>query len=217
MYNGMENNLKKKKLKKIIIIVASAFILLSLLVALIPTLVSIFYPESNDDYSYNEWLFFEPDYNKNILEDELYLALNRGIHYNRYGSDTVLTEENVQYLPETAKFFYDYFNCLVLGDYETYPNFYTEACLNDENFCCPERFTMQAIYDINVILHSVVGDASGEGGYTEIFEVSYRIFENNGTYRTDILPDETRTRIFEVVINKGEVKINSISFRNNIK
>jgi hypothetical protein len=95
MYNGMENNLKKKKLKKIIIIVASALILLSLFVALIPTLVLIFYPEANDDYSYNEWLFFEPDYNKNILEDELYLALNRGVHYNRYGSDTVLTEDEI--------------------------------------------------------------------------------------------------------------------------
>lgn len=213
--NKTTNKAKKKKLIKIVLVVASVFLVLALLAWVLPMVIENLNSDS-EDYSYNEWLFFEPDYNKNILEDEIYLSLNRGIHYNRYGDERVLTEDMISDQHISAQFFYDYFDCIVRGDYQNYPSFYTERCLNDENFNLPERFTMQGIYDINVILHSVVGDEA-TGKITEYYEVSYRIFENNGTYRRDILPDETRTRVFEIEINGGEAKINSITHRQTVK
>lgn len=212
--NGSNINKKKKNLKKIIIIVISAFLLLSLLAYVLPLVLDMVYP-NNDTVSYNQWRFFEADYDKNILEDDLYLSLNRSIYYNRYGDERVLTKDNIADFPVAAAFFYDYFDCIICGDYENYPSFYTESCLNDENFHCPEKFTMQGLYDIHVNLFSVTGNEEN-GTTTEIYEVSYRIFENNGTYRSDILPDETQTRVFEIVINNGVAKINSIGYRQTV-
>ena len=59
---------------------------------------------------YEDWQFFEPDYDKNIFEDEVYMNMRRGIKYKRGGSEIVLSEENVDEQHVTARFFYD---CLV--------------------------------------------------------------------------------------------------------
>ena len=165
----------------------------------------------SEDYELDDFNFFPVDYDKNILEDEVYLSLDRGICYNRYGNMRVLTENNIAELHPTAGFFYRYFNCIINGDYEAYPSFYTDACLNDPNFNCPEKFTTQGLYDIDVNLFSVSGDETTKE-ITEVYRVSYRIFENNGTYRRDILQGETRTRVFEIKINNGIIKINSIGY-----
>lgn len=204
------NLTKKKKLKKIIIIVASVLAFLAVLGAVLPIVLDKWFSE--EEHYYNPWLFFEPDWEKNILEDELYLRKDRGIYYNLRGNEQILTPENLNTYPVAATFFYEYFDCLVRGDYENYPSFYTESCLADENFQCPEKFTMQGIYDIHVNWVTQTAREDSDS-YTEIYEVSYRIFENNGTYRKDILPDETKTRVFEIKVDNGVVKINSITKR----
>lgn len=205
---------KKRKLKKI-----SKIALISiggLLLAAVLAYVALYWviPLLNNS-GYEDWQFFEPDYDKNIFEDEVYMNMRRGIKYKRGGSEIVLSEENVDEQHVTARFFYDYLNCIIEGDYESYPNFYTERCKNDRNFNCPEKFTMQALYDIRVALE--FEPEVNDGVVTEIYTVEYRIYQNNGTYRRDILPDETRRRVFEVVIDGEDVKINSITYQETIK
>ena len=205
---------KKRKLKKI-----SKIALISiggLLLAAVLAYVALYWviPLLNNS-GYEDWQFFEPDYDKNIFEDEVYMNMRRGIKYKRGGSEIVLSEENVDEQHVTARFFYDYINCIIAGDYESYPDFYTERCKNDRNFNCPEKFTMQALYDIRVALE--FEPEVNDGVVTEIYTVEYRIYQNNGTYRRDILPDETRRRVFEVVIDGEDVKINSITYQETIK
>ncbi len=200
----------KKKLKKGLIIVLSVFGALLLLLGAL-WLVTEWLGRPQDERPLNELLFFEADYNKNIYEDEAYMSKDRGIHYNRYGFERVITKENAaDYADgvESAMMFVDYFACVADGDYEKYPSFFTEECLNDKNFELPEKFTMQAIYDINVTIEHPFESKDGE--LREKYKVSYRIFENNGTFRDDIYPDETRTLVFEVVVADGEAKISAI-------
>lgn len=203
----------KKRIKKILLIVISSLLVLALLSCVLP-LVLEHIQGGGDDVSYADYRFFEADYSKNILEDELYLSHNRSIRYNRYGSEQILTESNVTEISESAVFFYDYFNCIINGDYESYPSYFTASCLADEDMTIPEKFTMQGLYDIQVTLHSVAGVEETDT-VSEIYEVSYRIFENNGTFRSDILPDETRTLVFELYITNGVAKINAIGYRRN--
>lgn len=205
---------KKRKLKKIskIALISAGALLLAATLAYV-TLYWII-PAFNDS-GYEDWQFYEPDYDKNIFEDEVYMNMRRDIKYKRGSTEIVLSEGNVDDQYVTARFFYDYLNCIIEGDYENYPNFYTENCLNDRNFNCPEKFTMQALYDIRVALE-FEPEVNG-GVVTEIYTVEYRIYQNNGTYRKDILPDETRRRVFEVVIDGEEVKINSITYQETIK
>ena len=47
---------------------------------------------------------------------------------------------------------------------------------------------------------------------TETYTVSYRIFENNGTYRKDILPGKLLVRVFEIKIDNGNIKISNVGY-----
>ncbi len=204
----------KKKIKKIAIIVLSMFLVFA---AIYGTLLAVTYllePEYSE-VSYEDYRFFEADYNKNILEDKLYLALNRNIYFERMGNENVLTQENAIGISLAADLFYNYFDCLIKGDYQNYSSFFTQACLDSNNFNLPERFTMQGIYDVHINMYRSDVVAEDSDSVREIYEVSYRIFENNGTFRSDILPDETRTLVFEINIANGVAKINAIGHRAN--
>lgn len=204
----------KKKIKRIALIVLSAFLVLAAIYGALLAVDDLLEPEYSEA-SYEDYRFYEADYSKNILEDKLYLSLNRNIYFERMGSESVLTKENAIGISLAADLFFDYFDCLVKGDYENYSSFFTQECLESKNFTLPERFTMQGIYDVHINMYrsDVVDEESDT--VREIYEVSYRIFENNGTFRSDILPDETRTLVFEINITKGVAKINAIGHRAN--
>lgn len=205
----------KKRIKRIIIIVVGIFAFLGLLLGVLALITKIIKPDY-EDTSYEDFRFYEADYSKNILEDESYLNRNRDIFYDRYGTEQILTDTNVDDIAASARFFYDYFNCIINGDYQSYPQYFTKDCLESDGFALPEKFTMQGLYDIHVALHSVrTNEIDGEEVVSEVFEVRYRIFENNGTFRSDILPEETRTLVFELYIYDGTVKINAIGHRTN--
>ncbi len=207
----------KKKIKKTIIIVAVVLAVLLALSALLPLVLEWISPEY-EDVSYEQWRFYEADYSKNIYEDKVYMGLTRSIKYTDENTERVLTKENSADISESAAFFYDYITCIIDGDYAEYPNFFTESYINNKDVKIPEKFTMQGLYDIHIDLFTPAmrKNVDGVDIFSEVYEVSYRIFENNGTFRTDILPDETRTLVFELYIyNDGTVKINAIGFRTD--
>ena len=213
--NRRDTSADKKRIKKIAIIILCVFVSLGLILGVL-ALVAELLKDDYDDTSYEDFRFFEVDYNKNILEDELYLSKKRDIHYDRFGTQTILNDENFDDVSPAATFFYNYFNCIINGDYQKYPEFFTQACLQSEGFTLPEKFTMQGLYDMRVSLYNAEAkEIDGVEVLSEIYEVSYRIFENNGTFRSDVLPDETRTLVFEIYINGDIVKINAIGHRAN--
>ena len=204
----------KKKIKKALTIVVCVFLALGLLLGALALVTELLKPK-DDEFSYDDFRFFEPDYDSNLLENRMYTSLNRNIYFDRYGSESVLTESDVV-AGEASGFFYDYFQCLVNGEYENYKGFFTNEYIEEHGEDIPERFTMQLVYVIRVKLHSMNKPQPDNDDLTcEIYEVSYRIFENNGTFRRDILPDETRTLVFELYIYNGTVKINAIANRAN--
>ncbi len=202
----------KRKIKKIFIILLISAAVLAILAYGLPYVYELIKDDGQDDVSYADYRFYEADYSKNILDDALYMSKDRAIKYDRNGFEQVLTEENINQIHPTADFFYSYINCIINGKYDEYPQYFTEACLADEDMDIPDRFTMQGLYDIRIKLHSI--SVNEDDSVCEIYEVSYSIFENNGTFRDDILPDETRTLVFELYVNNGVVKINAIGNRN---
>ena len=204
----------KQKIKKILVIILASFAVVGILFGILTLVTELMKPEYSD-VSYNPMMFYEPDYDKNIYDDLAYMRLNRAIKYDRYGFMNQLTGDSQTELEyPSAEFFYDYFTCIIEGDYEAYPSYFTQECLNSEGFECPEKFTMQGVYDVLIKLHSVsTREVEGKEIAFEVFEVSYRIFENNGTFRRDILPEETRTLVFEIYVDGDTVLINSIAHR----
>lgn len=212
-----DSSADKKKIKKTITVVAVVLAVLLLLSVVLPLVLELVSPEY-EDVSYEPWRFFEPDYNKNIYDDKVYMSHSRGINYTNENTTRVLTEENAADISASAAFFYDYITCIIDGNYTEYPNFFTDSYINNKDVKIPEKFTMQGLYDIHIDLYAPATRKTVDGGdvLSEVYEVSYRIFENNGTFRTDILPDEPRTLVFELYIyGDGAVKINAIGFRTS--
>ena len=196
-----DSSSSKKIIKTALIVIASALVLLLALAAALSLIEKALEPEVETS-EYEDYRFYEADYNANIFENELYMSCSRGIKFSNENTEYVLNETNSANISPSAKFFYDYINCIINGDYENYPSFFTEEYINNERSDIPEKFTMQGLYDIYIDLYAPATRKVVDGAELscEVYEVRYRIFENNGTFRRDILPDETRTIVFELYI-----------------
>lgn len=212
----------KKRLKKVLTIVIAAFLVLGILCgALYLILKYAFPPEA--PYGYDDKYFFPADYSKNIFHDERYMGKNRNVYYDHYGNIYTLTEENVDTLPGSARFLYDYINCIIEGRCDEYSGYFTSEYISSnesqvsKNLTIPlyTEFTMQGLYDIK-IKRINNENSTADGDYNvERYLISYRIFENNGTFRRDIL-DESRELLYTVYTNGTLTKINDIDF-NQVK
>lgn len=151
-----------------------------------------------------------PRYDEDIFENLRYLDQDRQIRYGTLSSQTVLDS------PESApdaygRLFFNYFQAIIHGDAESYRGFFTEAFIASSKL--PEDFTMQMLYDVKV---QEVSDFSGadEAGVTVVgkeFLVSYRILDNNGTFKDSLPPRASQTEHYKVIeTQSGELKIDAI-------
>ncbi len=209
----------KKRLKKVLTIILVAFLVLGILCGGLYLILKYAFPPA-EPFGYDDRYFFPADYSKNIFDDKKYMALNRTIYYDEYYHEYTLTEDNVDSVPGSARFLYDYINCIIQGNYSDYPNYFTQEYLTanqgrvEKNLTIPlyEKFTMQGLYDIHIRTYSRADKSDESGVYVEQYVISYKIFENNGTFRRDIIPGESRELLYTVYTNKDLTKINDITF-----
>ncbi len=148
----------------------------------------------------NSVIFFDPDYDYDIMKDAEYLAKDRAIYYcdKSSGVTEALDQESIyQYggaLPVLKKMI----DCIIAGDADGYNKLFSSNYFAIEGREPEEPFTMQQVYDIR-FSKAAVSEKLTENGkkYTQYeFEVEYKIHKNNGTFRTDIGHDESRKQYF---------------------
>lgn len=167
--------------------------------------------EKVTDMTYPPDYFYEPDFEKDILSEKSYLSKDRGIYYTQ-GNETFYIEEDGYNLNKYSDFFKSYFSYIEGGDEEALNSLCTENYF--ETVGKAEDFTMQRIYDrrVSVISSAVIEDKENPYyGYTVLlFEVSYKILRNDGTFRRDITGDEVKPIILELLDSGSSIKLNSI-------
>ncbi len=182
---------KNKKTKMIIIIVFAASLLLLLASAIIPQFFS-----EKEENNYKEYPPIEPsklyetkEEDFDIMEYEDYLSLDRNIYFLEGGKDSYtkisVTEKEAKKLGEDILFMYELLNAVIDGDVDTYNDMVGEDLEKED-------FTQQQLYGIEI---SRSKPNEGEN-YDYVLRVEYKIHENNGTYRNNILPDATRYQLF---------------------
>lgn len=202
---------KKAKARKLIIIVTVVFGGLALLMYSMTVILDFLKNNpggSKDTNSEVEITFFPPDYSENIFEDVIYTSYDRNVTYVSGGYGISLTENILDDYDITARFFYNYFNNVINGNYEGYPSYFTAEYIAKK--LLPEKFTMQKIYDIEVSLYSRERTNAAPIIYLDTFEVRYKIRGNNGTFRSDVESDTIRPIVFELIVEQDNVKINDI-------
>lgn len=157
-------------------------------------------------------VFFEPDYEYDILQDPAYLELDRSVHHTEGGVEVVMDATNRQALGKCAMMLEEMVGYIVAGDVEQYNALLTQKYIEAKGE--QELFAMQQLYNIH--LEAGETEQKTEDGKTvayQIYYVSYCIRQNNGTFRRDIGSDESRTQIILLTDREGgEIKIDSISY-----
>lgn len=139
-------------------------------------------------------IFYEPDWELDIMKEPGYLALDRTIYYcdAQYGLTEALDEKNRDDYGPAVMVLTQMIERIIAGDADGYNQLLSANYFDNHD---PEPpFTMQQVYDIKL---TKVRETNMAAGYTQYeFEVEYRIRHNNGTFRTDIGEGESRKQYF---------------------
>lgn len=211
MNENAEEIKKVKKTKKMVkIIIASmigALVVLSLLVWLLESVANGEMENETMPPIDPSKLHETKDEDFDIMEYEEYLAYDRSIYIENKGTGVTqsVSEEECRNHGEGFELLYRVIIAINEGDYDTYNSLMGKKALKKE------EFTQQQIYDIKVVIQSS-GRVSEDGlSYDEyVFKVTYKIHENNGTYRNTIVSDVSRPEYFIINNSTGELLVMDI-------
>ena len=199
---GRDNMKLRKKVVKIALIVCAVIVVLYLATLTLDpdALVNRWF--HGDEGEVEEIEFYPVDEDLDIFEDAEYKECDNRVFY--YDPDTGATysvekEELAQY-DAHVRFFYDYFQSVIMGDAVAYAAYFTDDYEGD----IPKDFTMQMLYDIRV--QPYYSAETGEHTYL----VEYRILKNNGTFRRDIGSKVSRAQLYTLREEYGEYRIERI-------
>lgn len=199
--------MKNKKTKKIIIIICVSVVGLLLIFASAAGIISLLgRVDTTNLTGKNDVSFASADYDENVFEDEKYASKNRNVFFEYDGYAEYITAENHLTFSVGGQLFYNYFDCVINGNYSYYPSFFSDSFLSSS--VLPEKFTMQKLYDISVTLEA---RESYEDGFLETYSVRYRIMDNNGTFRSDLENDTVIPLIYTVYVTDTHAEITGIS------
>lgn len=158
---------------------------------------------SNELHSY---IFYPPEYDLDVTTVEEYMELDRMLYY-KYGAEEFGIDGNAEKYGKDVAFFEKYFELVIAGKWEEYNKLFTDNYYKSND---PENeFAPQMLYDMHIEkLWEDVDDAEERAA----FNVSYRIYRNNGTFRNDIDSGAAKVLYFEIVKVNGEYKIDRITY-----
>jgi len=134
------------------------------------------------------------------------LNLNRDVWVYDDVVGTVITEDNKSDFISEIQFMYDVLNLVINGDHIEYNRLFTDDYRRRSGDKIRDRFTMQQLFEIEM---EYLG--TGEMGsvpFTDI-KLSYKIRNNNGTFRNDLAANEEGRLpvVYTIVYTGGELKI----------
>lgn len=162
----------------------------------------------------NTIIFYEPDWELDIMKEKGYLALDRSVYFHdaRYGLTEVVDESNKDKYGPAVSMLYRMIEYIIAGDHESYNALLSENYFKTEGNEAEAPFTMQQVYDIKLtLIKESEPELNGKRFKQYEFQVEYRIRHNNGTFRTDIDEGESRKQYFVLSDSTtGEVMIDQI-------
>lgn len=152
----------------------------------------------------------KPDFDENIFEDEVWLDQNRYITYVNSGLSLILTDENYSDYGEAFELMCNYVDAVIMGDKDRLIGYYTDNYFDSHEMI--GDFTMQKLYDVKIEqLDSGEKEYGGEDVLYVQFKLSYKIMENNKTFRSDILSDGEKPQYYLLIDSGDGYKIAEIA------
>jgi len=200
-----------QKLKKTILIVAAGMVVFMVAALfLMPVLDRAINGTGEEESTArpNTVIYYEPDYEYDIMQDAEYLALDRFIYYTdvRTNETIIIPEDKVASYGPAVVTLKTMIDAIIAGDHETYNSlFSTNYYEADENRKPEPPFTMQQLYDIELTLVTTEDRVENNKRYTlYVYDVEYKIHKNNGTFRADLGHDDSRIQRFILSDSTGD-------------
>ena len=173
--------------------------------ALILLVIGIFFLLPKKETQPNSGEYYPVDYEENIFLNQAYMEFQRDMMYSYGGVSQLFNyEKDFETAEDECRFFLQYFHTVINGQYESYKDFFVENYFEED-----PKFTMQMIYDPTVQFHSVSTDkVNDEEVSLYNFQVCYRIFKNNKTFREDVDSNVAVPQIYQLIKSEnGEYRI----------
>jgi hypothetical protein len=156
-------------------------------------------------------IFHTPNYDEDITKDKAYMDRDRQIYYCDQSTGVTISLRDFEYAEhgEGVELLCHMIESIIAGDHEAYNSFFSEEYLDREGE--KDMFTAQKLYEIKITLLSseeIIED--GLKSTVETFTLEYMIYQNNGTFRTDVGSDAIRKQHVVVSDREGDMKIDSI-------
>lgn len=161
---------------------------------------------------YHRPSFYDADYDTDIFTYKPWLDKIRYITFKNGGYSVMITDGSHSDYGEPVAMFAEYFDALMNGDADRLNSFYSDSYF--ESNPRYEGFTMQKIYDITVELIASADKKNDDGSdvIEYVYKLSYKILENDGTFRSDIESDANRSQFYTVTDDGASVKITAVSY-----
>lgn len=196
--------------KKLIIIAASAFCLL-LLLSLLVFLLRDGNEENDERETFPQLslsqLYETKEEGFDIMEYDKYLSRNRTVMFYDVQSGVTLSIDDATYknYGDGVALMYEMIGAVIAGDSDTYNSMLGQSVAHYESF------TQQQLYDIRITKESQTVIEDEDGNYTEyVFTLEYKIQENNGTFKDNLLSDTSRPHTVIINDSEGELLIMDI-------
>ncbi|MBE6560772.1 MAG: hypothetical protein E7662_06575 [Ruminococcaceae bacterium] len=209
-------DVKKKKIR--ILIGIGVMAVLGILSYILLQHPDLFLPEKESGPSsmYSDKLlsysFYPTDYDLDVSADEYYMGLDRYIHIQRGAENFAVTDGDYAAWGKPIEFFARYFGAAIAGDAEAYNALFTDAYYKSHEPY--ERFAPQMIYGIKLEEMSATESAAGD---SYVYNVTYAIYRNDGSFRNDIDSNAFKTLIFYLVPDGNSLKIDAIDYYRKAK
>lgn len=154
----------------------------------------------------HSYVFYKPDYELDVTTVAEYMDMDRMLYYKN-GTEEIGIDKDAEEYGSAVLFFKEYFDTVIKGEWEAYNGMFTDKYFETNK--AKGRFAPQMIYDMHI---SKLWEKIETGRTVYAFDVSYRIYRNNGTFRNDIDSGAAKTLYFELVDEGGEVKIDRITY-----
>lgn len=179
-------------------------------------ITAIINANSDDTTPSRPIFFYMADWEKDIMEDEKYLALDRSVYFydTRRNEKISISDENSVDVSQDyragVELLREYVRYAINGNHEAINDMFSDAYFA-AGYKEKKAFTMQQIYDIcitNIRLSAT--EENGKTYQSYEFWLEYRIRENNGTFRSDVGSDGAKPEMFIITDRNGDVKIDAI-------
>ncbi len=147
------------------------------------------------------------DENFDIFEYKEYLKYNRVVMLTdkNTGVTESIDDETYKNHGEAVALIYEMLQAIIHGDSETYNSM---VAASEGHY---ESFTQQQLYDMRITRESQTTMQGKNGTYTEyVFTLEYKIHENNGTFKNNLLPDYSRPHKIVINDSTGELLVMDI-------